>query len=620
VKQRRELVTQVAGHLHADQRVEAARLIAAFSGHEGAIEADDALEWCNSLFYWCLNNDHYEWAAEILLPKNLFHPDPHFVKLIWANLRSHSTLLLSGAASTSKTYSTGVWMFLDWIRDPEFTNVNVVGPSENHLKDNLFSHLVNMHEQASLPIPGIIGDLFIGLNPKQRKSAIRGVVLPIGKKGARLQGTKRVPRPKPHPVFGPLSRLRFLIDEAEECPPGLWKDINNVYSGLSKDDPDSFKLVLAFNPSNPHGPVAERAAPSAGLHSIDLDYDEEWDSKKDWRVVRLDGKKCENVIEGREVYPGLLTREAYERIEKDSGGPESPGAMTMDRGWFPTETAFFSLISSTIYAKLRGEFIFAETPVPFGSVDLALEGKDLAEFCSGKFGRAIGYRTLPDLENPTGTEVFFKDPHGNKVLRYAIQVEQLFTLVRGDTVVMAKQVKTTAIKLGIAPGHLMLDRTGNGAGVHDYLLNDWNPEVMGVNYQNSATDRKILEEDTKKAKDEYDRAHSELWFALKKFAEFDVVKASAVALTPELESQITGRRYAPGKVNRVEKKKDYINRGNHSPNKADALTLLVHGVRLAEKFVPSAVSPNSGNVVGGSSDRDAVPHTVDSTNKFDDLE
>ena len=67
-----------------------------------------------------------------------------------------------GAASMSKSYAGGAWHLLDWVRDPEYTTVQVVGPSENHLEANLFSHLIRMHRESKIPLPGQIGELLSG--------------------------------------------------------------------------------------------------------------------------------------------------------------------------------------------------------------------------------------------------------------------------------------------------------------------------------------------------------------------------------------------------------------------------------------------------------------------------
>ena len=51
-------------------------------------------------------------------------------------------LMLQGAASMGKSYSVGVYAYLDWRRDPQYTNYQILGPSAKHLERNLFPHIV----------------------------------------------------------------------------------------------------------------------------------------------------------------------------------------------------------------------------------------------------------------------------------------------------------------------------------------------------------------------------------------------------------------------------------------------------------------------------------------------
>ena len=621
---RDELIIQVGGHLHADQHIDAGRLIASFSGaNPRAVDKQEvALEWNNSLLFYCLNNNRYEDAAGLLWGKNLFDPRPRATKMVWEALRTTSLSMFMGAASQSKSYSGGVWLLLDWIRDPEFTNVALVGPSENHLKDNLFTHLVSLHNASTLPLPGIIGDLFIGLDTKNRKGAITGIVIPLGKRPAgRLQGRKRVPRKVAHPTLGLMSRSRFFLDEMEKIPLGVWKDVDNL-AGTLTTDIDAVKIMGAFNPEDPTGQVALRCEPTKGWEHFDADADQQWTSKRGWNVVRLDAAKSENVLEKKEIFPGLQTYEGFQRIITNSGGTDTPGYWTMARACFPKGGATFSVLPSTLLTRTRGEFMFSEEPDIVAGGDLALEGGDTAELAVGRFGRAVGVRYPASFDHPKGREVIFKDRNNQTRFRWALQVDQIFPLPKGDTVKMAEEIKSACQKLKIKPGHLMLDRTGNGAGVHDFLKSLWSDEVRGVNYMQSATEKKILEDDTKTAKEEYERIVSELWFALKKWAEFNFIRIKPSAFTDELAKELEGRRYASGKLTKVETKDEYQSRGNSSPNKADALTLLLHGVRVAFNIAPNSLDDMAGitNASSGLDPRAPVPMLTDVTSSQDSLE
>src|ERR1019366_1724696 len=141
-------------------------------------------------------------------------------------------------------------------------------------------------------------------------SSIRGVIIPKGntKKAGRLQGGHRRPRLTPHPVFGPLSRLFIFLDEIENIPAGVWQDIDNVLSEIETGG-HGFKIFGAYNPTNATDEVGKRAEPPFGYADLDEDAHFRWKSARGWDVLRLDGERCENVIQGKIIYPGLQTRE-----------------------------------------------------------------------------------------------------------------------------------------------------------------------------------------------------------------------------------------------------------------------------------------------------------------------
>jgi hypothetical protein len=608
-----ELIGRVADHLRKNNHVEAARLVAPLSGISQKKSDDNPTEVLFGIVHWALNNGRYDLAAKILWGDNIFSAEPYLTKLVWNALETSASILLLGGASVSKSYSVAVWLFLDWLRDVDYTAVRVIGPSEDHLKANLFTQMVTLHKEASLPMPGIIGDLFIGIDKKAQKSSIKGIVIPLGKAGAgKIQGTKRVPRKEPHPVFGPLSRLRVFMDETEKVPPGVWKDCDNLFSQLG-DGIESFKIIGACNPENPNGPTGQRAEPVGGWDVFNIETDEKWKSKRGWDVVRLDPFKCENVITGRVIYPGLVTKEGLDLSIQGFGGTNSPSYFTYARGCFPPQGVTFSVITASALQGVTGEFIYRDRPQKLAAVDIALEGSNAPKMAVGRFGLAIGFKHPATYEFPQGREEIFTKS------QYALQVDQLFSLPNAETVLMANNIKLQGQSLGVDPNWVMLDRTGNGAGVHDLLKAIWSPEIRGVNYSNSPTETKIFEEDTKPCSEEFDRVQSELWFALSRWLEFRLVKLSPVVETSKLVPQLTSRLYHPGKTRKVESKPDYKKRGNESPDEADAITLLLHCARMAGGAVPSMSKAGTTSSIIGSDDSDSVPQIIGITDRYDEL-
>lgn len=620
---RNQMVYDVAALVHEDDWLGAGSYYAAYvrrtkdENFPNPKNKDEVIAIITQLVHWCLNHDRYALAARLLWTNNLFDARPHFTQIIWKTLKESASIMLMGSASASKSYSTGVWLMLDWIRDPENTSVKLLGPSEKHLSEQLFTHIINLHQNSSIPLPGETGDLWIGLDRKNKFGSISGVVVPLGRKAAgRLQGTKAGKRKKPHPIFGEQRRLRVFMDESEKIPKGIWRDVDNIFSNLN--GVETFKIICAFNPEDQNGESGIRCMPPGGWDKFNIDTDELWRSSRGWDVVRLDGFKGENIIYKRIIFPGLQSWESINRVIENGGGYQSPAYFTMARASFPPVSAQQVIISQGMAESMKGTFVFIQKTTPCAGCDLALEGGDAAPFAIGEFGYAIGFRKLPSREHPLGEYIKFVDDSGLQITRPAIQVTQIFKLDRGDSVKMAAQIIELCQKLGIKPGWLCMDRTGAGQGVFDIIKSKegWG-DVIGTNYSESASESKILEEDSKNCKEEYERVLSELWFALRKWGEFHLLKLSPMIDFTMLFPQLTGRQFDAKKISRVESKKEYMLRNaGKSPDEADTLTLLVHGVRKASGEVPSLqVSKASGTYRATDENLSGEDARVDVTNR-----
>lgn len=589
----RAFAAEVAELLHADKLPEAARLA---SGKFGAPMTKKAAETggaaANLLLAYLhglLDSGGFVEAAQLLWSPTQFNPSPTSTQQVWQLFEQADTGLIMGAAKMSKSFSMGVRLFLEWVRDPEYTSIRVLGPSEDHLEQNLFSHIVSLHQHATLPMPGKVGNLFIGLNRRDQLSSIRGVVIPKGttKKAGRLQGSHRRPRPKPHPVFGALSRLFIFLDEIENIPLGVWQDVDNVLSEIEKGG-QGFKVFGAYNPTNPTDEVGKRAEPPFGWHDLDEDAHFRWKSSRGWDVLRLDGERCENVLTGEVVFPGLQTRDGLERIAQNAGGRMAPGYRTMGRGLYPSVGIEATIIPPGMLDSWRKEFIWYQEPRPVGATDLALEGVDGAIHTLGDWGLASGVKYPPSLDHPNGHTVMFKDERGQVTPRWALQAKKQFILPKGDTVAMKNSVLDMNRKSGTRPDYYACDRTGHGAGVADLIRFEWSTQIHDVNYTSGASDTKIMQEDSKICKDEYERIFTELWFALRMWGEFGYFAIHPSLDMTKLTQQLTQRRFFTKSGRKVvESKKDYKSRGFESPGEADSLTLLVHAARKGSGVIPS---------------------------------
>lgn len=589
-----EFVRDVALPLHQGQKKVAASMVQDFLGLPGRPANDEQATAILRMFLqYLLDEQRYVDAATILWTPNLFSGRPRAVRMLWDAVFKNVSCMVPGAASMGKSYNLGVWCYLDWLRDPEFTNIQIVGPSEKHLERNLFSHLVKLHNNASIQPPGEVRQLEITCDPQQKDSGIFGVVIPIGKKSAgRLQGVKVVQRPKPHPQFGPLSRARVMIEEAENVPIGIWEDVTNILSNTN--GVNRFKIFCPFNPKDPNGQCAVRVEPIEGWASISIEEDEEWISKRGWKVVRLDAYKSENVRQGQEIFYGLQTKDGLEKVIANAGGVGTGGYYTMARGWFPPTGVDVAVIPHHMMNDIQGELEFIESPISCGALDVALEGGDTAVFALGRWGMCSGWwrpagPVVPGQPPPKPREFLaFKDQYNNPMRRIGIQLEQLFALPKGQTMELVEATKRTCQGAMVSGDHLAVDRTGNGAGVHDILIRVFHGGVKGINPSTSPTEKKILEEDQLLPVDEYQMLASELWFALRKYIEFGMLKLSPKVPRDPLFEELTGRQFDPtAKKRKVESKKEYKSRGHRSPDRADAVAMLVHVVRMMSGHTPS---------------------------------
>lgn len=586
----RKMIEEMTRLVHGERWRDAALVVCEFSKIKLNLDDDPKkclvpVQW---MLHWMLNNNALEEAARLLWTSKLFDPSPQCSQEVWKLFDEANFGLIMGASSMSKSYTMGVRLLLEWIRDPQWTTVQLVGPSEKHLEANLFSHLVSLHKGARIPLPGEIGELYIGLDRRDLTGSITGVIIPVGqtKKAGRLQGGKRKPRPEDHPVFGPLSRKFIFLDEIENVPKGVWHDVDNVMSNLDEAGV-GLKIFGAYNPTNPTDEVGIRATPPWGWGDFNPDKHFRWTSVRGWEVLRLDGEKSENVVAGKVVYPGLQTKAGLAQLAKNSGGTNSPGYFTMGRGMYPPGGVEMSLIPAGMLPKIRGEFIWHREPTPCGSCDLALEGGSAAPFSLGKFGMATGIKYPPSVEHPEGRTVLFKDKRGKVAPRVGLILDQQFSLPKGDTVAMKDVIIKTCRSAGIRGELFCVDRTGHGQGVFDLLRNEWSTQVIGVNYSEGPTNARIMEEDLKPANDVYDRVCSELWFAMRAWMEFGYFLIHPQVDVSRLSQQLTNRRFHSVSKNKVESKADYKRRGFSSPDEADSATLLVHAIRVGGKITVS---------------------------------
>jgi hypothetical protein len=551
-----------------------------------------AVAYMRSLCQHLLDDEQYLTAATLLWGGRMFNAEPESVQRVFKALHENAKILFCGASSMGKSFNAGVWMYLDWRRDPIYTSVKCIGISEDQVRKHVFAHIAKLHRSAVIPMAEEVqirdSDMWMGIKEAGNEFGITAIAYKQSQEtSGGLKGYKSMPvRPKPHPKFGYMSRLRYLGDEGQNWPNGPFKDLNTTISQIS--GPEMVKIAIAFNPENTSQLVVRMSEPEGGWDADDLDRLYDWTSEYGWRVCRLDAARCENVIAKKEIYAGLQTYDGYVSYLR-AGGDNSPNYWCFARGFPPMKGSVNTIIPPAWPQEQRGEAIFLENPVILGAVDLAFQGQDSAQMAVARWGLASGWRDF------TGKVVPFVDRLNvsqNKP-RHVLQIDQILPMAKhDDTVKMAEEIIGRAKMLGITPEWTAVDKTSIGLGTYSHLNKVWGP-VLGVAWNEKATEGKILSEDKEGADKQCDGVMSEMWWALRRWLD---PRCSAILINPiiptqPIHTQLTSRRFKNGKNGiKVEAKEEYKARNSgKSPDEADAIVMLVHLVRKNSDVLPGLV-------------------------------
>ncbi len=555
-----------------------------------------------SLLYHFLYNRDYVSAALMLWGDDTFTPEPQCVQDVWSPLFEQRMIAILGGGGLGKTYSPSAYLLLDWVLDTKWTRIQVASNSEDHLRRNLFADITRLYQSSALPLPGEADAESISLDKKSGMGifilTIPGGPLSRGK----IKGTHTKPRPL-HPLFGTRSRVRMLVDEAQEVAANIFDEIPNRFSTVAPGDVEHIKFIVCANPKFKYSKFGQVCKPVGGWENI-ARKTKIWESEEGWHVVSLDGTEHENVKQKRVVYPGFVTYDGVQLwLKRCHGDTEHPDMYTFVYGKFPPEGSRRTVIRPVDLEHSEREWVFDGPTTALGFSDHAFTG-DNPTFGSGRAGRAIAYVDRLGVRHELSTPA------------WKLQVDFVKILERGDTQDMADQNMENCRMLAIKPHNSGDDRTGVGQGGHDTIRRQWKTKVgrfraedapdipgfegdedfapiYGIHYCQAVTDTKVAEEDTENCKALYDGIHSEVWYAASRLFEYDVIGIGrgvdpkcVEELTARQGGRVAGRKSKLG----VESKDEYKARtGSHSPDRADTFLGIVHMARMTiQNLLPKA--------------------------------
>ena len=533
-------------------------------------------------------------AATCLWSEEQFSAEPSTAKRIWKTCNESRYCGFIGGSGLGKSYTPATWLLLDWISDPWGTRVDLVSTDEQKLKGALYAKIVNLHKSSSVILPGVASAETLSLDNKTGFGFFLQLIQRGAQSSGELKGAHISARSEPHRFYGKFTRRRVMLDEAEEIPVNVWGQIPNVFAS-SDGSIDSVKVFCTANPKNQNSLFGQHCQPVGGWGALAPDA-MEWKSAKGLTVIRLDVRDTENVKEKRVLFAGMQTLVGYQSLLESCGGDENHADMwTFAYGMFPPNGPLSTLIPQRWMTSAEGEWVFNHLPINFAGFDTALES-DTPALAVGRAGMAVKWK------NFAGVEIALNEP------RFAVQLDAVLALSHGDTQEVADEVMERCRALGIEAENLAIDITGM-PGVGDLLRRQWNRKVLGyksgdqradelaavirVNYSEKASNMKIADEDSKMPSEIYDRMATELWYALSRYFEMDLIRmgrqVSAKTLT-QMGTRRGGFSQTRGGRMTIEPKKVHKSRlSGESCDLADGVTLLLHAARTrCTAFRPKA--------------------------------
>ena len=527
---------------------------------------DEADSVIRQFFQASLDNGAYLPMAVMIGGRDYIDERSVMVRDVFWAMQNHALNAFAGGSSLSKTFAATIYSGMDWLADPDHTAVRLAGVNDTNLKAFLFNGLRRFLENSVIDFGLHYANLYIGKTPDNREGSISGVTFPQdSKETGRFKGFHPVPRMGgAHLRFGTRTRIRLLLDEASNMPDGVYQDLSSMMSSI--DDVEHVKVTLCFNPHDDGHWTGKACAPKNGIHSIDPENDHKWISAEGFHVTRLDGKYCENVIAKKTVIPSMMSYDFYKKLEAQ--GVESPRYWIYARGMWPPKGSYTNVIPRYLLDNRKVTPLFVGPVTNCGFCDLAIL-QDRIILISARWGRATGYI------DSDGKRIMFDATNPNPNLRRdkeLLWMEQCFELRPNlqDVAAVAEAIMSSCKALQISPDWLAVDSTGSGIGPYHHLRNFFG-NVLGIGWGESASDVKILSDDTKLPSEVYADCSTEMWYATKSWLEYDIIFFSPEFNTDPCFDELSKRRIPlmdrnkQGKL-RVEPKAKYKAREGRSPD------------------------------------------------------
>jgi hypothetical protein len=478
-------------------------------------------------------------------------------------LRQQRYLGISGCGLSGKSDYGAVYALVNWMADPVNTLVLCTSTDLKASKLRIWGRIMSYFDAIPTgKAPGVL-------------VASQGVIVTTADNGKRLSdesgisliaGDKKREREAIGKIIGAHNkRVIFLADELPELSEAL---LEAAYSNLATNP--FFQMFGFGNFKSRYDPFGQFIQPKRGWDSLTIE-DDEWETERGF-CIRLDGLKSPNLIEDKDIWP-IYGRKQLAGHRKDLG-ENSAGFYRMCRSFespIGLDNAIYSeadLLAGSAYEKVK----WLTKPIRVSSLDPSFtNGGDRAVQWFGSCGIAVG-----------GVKTLCYD-------RFVLLREDVRKKLETRDFQIARQFRDNCITEGVSPKHAALDCTGAGSPFLSIVREEWSPEVLGVDFSGAPSEMTVSVDNSRTAKQAYDRKVSEIWYVGKEFLKYGQLKG----IIPELAREMKARRYdtakgVEGLKVKVETKQDIKERLLFSPDMADAAFVMLHLCRSRLGLVPGS--------------------------------
>jgi hypothetical protein len=462
----------------------------------------------------------------------------------WCN---YNTISAFGHASAAKSHTFAHIATAEWLCSAHNTAVIMTSTHVDGLKRRIFQYVFDaVRKNAAgldLAVRRFPTPMVYRQGVEDEKNVIQGVATNKGDDSvARIQGVH-------------TDRVIIVIDEAAGTPKAIFDAAANLRTGTS-----FFRLVSLMNPEDLNSVAANWAEPPAGFKSIDIDVDKWWETRKRGGVaIHFSWRRSPNYLAGRTVYKYLINEDdVQDMIEKY--GEESPQFYTFALGWFPPDGMTGYVFSQTVVEKAASDYDYRLPPVRLAAVDPAFEGGDQAAMAVCEYDPSSGHVKLVEMIDIKGS------------VAAGITLDQA----------TAANVVNVCRAYDISADGVIVDTTGGGRGVWNYLQSLLGPDVQSCMFGGSPSDRRMRPDDPVTCKERFVNFVSEMWWAAREFCESGLVHGFDSRRLKRLSEDLTSRRYemkAGDRKIQVETKRSMKQRLGRSPDQGDAFVLLFELLR-----------------------------------------